>query len=179
MFFYTIVNIVVAIIVLIALTYLLFQLYVLKQGNEEIVVLTKRRTPFVMEDINFNQVVLSCDIPFVNRGKQNGTIMDLYPRHLLPQEQFDSVRVESWTMDVARERQDGYWESIIIEPKKGGTIRLYVVLSATTGNIKVDTQQFPGMNIDIVYQVVGRTDWHISKNRLTLSAEELQNAMRQ
>ena len=38
---------------------------------------------------------------------------------------------------------------------------------------------FPDMPIDIVYQVVGRSDWHISKNRLVLTSEELEQAMRQ
>lgn len=179
MFLYTLLNVVVAIIIIIAIVYLAFRFYCVRQGNERITMLVKRRTPFVVEDISFDKVTLVCDIPFANRGKQNGTIMDLYPRHLLPEEQFDKVHIESWTTDLDHERHDGYWESVIIEPRKGGTVRLRLILTAKSGNIRKDTEGFPDMSIDIVYQVVGRSDWHISKNRLVLTAEELQQALRQ
>ncbi|MBD8976753.1 hypothetical protein [Veillonella magna] len=179
MFFYTLINVVVTIVVIIAALYLAFRFYAWRQGNERIVLVTKRRTPFQVEDLTFKTVTLVCDIPFVNRGKQNGTIMDVYPRHLLPQEQFDNVSIVSWTTDANRERHDGYWESVIIEPRKGGTIRLRVILEGKTGNIRKDVVGFPDMSIDIVYQVVGRSDWHISKQRIVLTAEELAQAMRQ
>nr|WP_252894088.1 hypothetical protein [Veillonella denticariosi] len=104
--------------------------------------------------------------------------MDLFPRHLLPEEQFDAVKVESWTMDMSRPpRNDGYFESVIIEPRKGGTIRLYVTLKAKNGNIRDALIGFPYMNIDIVYQVVGREDWHIAKDRVRLTPEELEAAL--
>ncbi len=179
MWFYTVLNVIVTILLIIAVLYLAFRFYVAKQGDECIVMVPKRRSNFEVEDISFDKVVLVCDIPFVNKGRQNGTIMDLYPRHLLPQEQFDTVLVESWTMDVARPRHDGYFESVIIEPKKGGTIRLRLIMTGKNGNIRKDLQGFPDMNIDIVYQVVGRSDWHISKNRIRLTAEELQQALGQ
>ena len=34
--------------------------------------------------------------------------MDLFPRPLLPEEQFDSVKVDAWAMDINRPRHDGY-----------------------------------------------------------------------
>ena len=179
MWFYTLLNVVITILVVIAVLYLAFRFYVVRQGDEHIQMVTKRRSAFQLEDISFDKVTLVCDIPLTNRGKQNGTIMDLYPRHLLPQEQFDNVHVECWTMDVARPRHDGYFESYIVEPKKGGTIRLHVIMTGKNGNIRKDLQGFPDMNIDIVYQVVGRTDWHISKNRICLTSEELQAALGQ
>lgn len=179
MLLYTILNIVVAVILIIAILYVAFRFYCVQQGNERITMLVKRRSPFVVEDISFDKVVLVCDIPFVNKGKQNGTIMDLYPRHLLPQEQFDNVHIESWTTDANHERHDRYWEATIIEPRQGGMVRLRLIITGIHGNIKKDLIGFPDMNIDIVYQVVGRSDWHIAKNRLVLTSEELQDALHQ
>lgn len=177
MWLYNILTAVVAITVIIAVLYLLFRLFVLKQGDEHIVLLPKRKTNFQLLDMTFDSITLFCDIPFVNKGRQNGTIMDLFPRHLLPEEQFDAVKVESWTMDMNRPRNDGYFESVIIEPRKGGTIRLYVTLKAKNGNIRDALIGFPYMNIDIVYQVVGREDWHIAKDRVRLTPEELEAAL--
>lgn len=178
MYIYTLFNVVVVILVIIAVFYLAFRAYAWRQGDEAITMLVKRRTPFVVEDESFQQVVLVSDIPFVNKGRQNGTIMDLYPRHLMPQEQFDNVHIQSWTTDANAERHDGYWKAQIIETRKGGTVRLRLIFTAKNGNIHKDLKGFPDMNIDIVYQVVGRSDWHISKNRITLTAEELQQALR-
>ena len=85
MWFYTLLNVVITILVVIAVLYLAFRFYVVRQGDEHIQMVTKRRSAFQLEDISFDKVTLVCDIPFTNRGKQNGTIMDLYPRHMLPQ----------------------------------------------------------------------------------------------
>jgi len=46
MWFYNILSAVIAIIVAVAALYLLFRLFVLKQGNENIVLLAKRATNF-------------------------------------------------------------------------------------------------------------------------------------
>ena len=157
MWFYNILSVVIAIIVAIAALYLLFRLFVLKQGNEKVILLPKRAT-------NFQSITLFCDIPFVNKGRQLGTIMDLFPRPLLPEEHFDAVKVHAWAMDINRPRHDGYFEAVIIKPRKGGTIR-------------EDIKGFPYMDIDIYYQIVGRTDYHIDKQRIRLTAEEVQAAL--
>ena len=156
MWFYNILSVVIAIIVAIAALYLLFRLFVLKQGNEKVILLPKRATNFQVSDRNFESITLFCDIPFVNKGRQLGTIMDLFPRPLLPEEHFDAV---------------------IIKPRKGGTIRVFVTLIGKNGNIREDIKGFPYMDIDIYYQIVGRTDYHIDKQRIRLTAEEVQAAL--
>ena len=72
-------------------------------------------------------------------------------------------------MDINRPRHDGYFEAVIIKPRKGGTIRVYVTLIGKSGNIREDIKGFPYMNIDIYYQVVGREDYHIDKQRIRLT----------
>ena len=46
MWFYDIINVIVAIAVIVAILYLLFRLFVLKQGNERVILLPKRKTSF-------------------------------------------------------------------------------------------------------------------------------------
>ena len=72
MWFYTLLNVVITILVVIAVLYLAFRFYVVRQGDEHIQMVTKRRSAFQLEDISFDKVTLVCDIPFTNRGKQNG-----------------------------------------------------------------------------------------------------------
>ena len=177
MWFYDIINVIVAIAVIVAILYLLFRLFVLKQGNERVILLSKRKTSFQLTDMNMSSMTLFCDVPFVNKGRQLGTIMDLFPRPLLPEEYFDGVKVDAWAMDIDRPRHDGYFEAIIIKPRKGGTIRVYVTLTGRNGNILEDIKVFHYMDIDIYYQIVGRTDYHIDKQRIRLTAEEVQAAL--
>ena len=178
MYIYTLLDTLVWIACVIAIIYIAYRIFAWRQGNEDIIIMVKRRTPFVVEDISFDQVVLSTDIPFVNRGKQYGTIMDMFPRHLLPQEQFDNVQIQSWLTDAKAERHDGYWEALVYKQRQGGTIRVRVVMTANSGNIRKDLVGFPDMPIDIYNQVVGREAYRISKTRITLTAEELEVAMR-
>ena len=96
MWFYDIINVIVAIAVIVAILYLLFRLFVLKQGNERVILLSKRKTSFQLADMNMSSMTLFCDVPFVNKGRQLGTIMDLFPRPLLPEEHFDGVKVDAW-----------------------------------------------------------------------------------
>ena len=96
MWFYDIINVIVAIAVIVAILYLLFRLFVLKQGNERVILLPKRKTSFQLADMNMSSMTLFCDVPFVNKGRQLGTIMDLFPRPLLPEEHFDGVKVDAW-----------------------------------------------------------------------------------
>ena len=70
MWFYNILTVVVSIIVAIAVLYLLFRLFVLKQGDEKVILLPKRATNFQVSDRNFESITLFCDVPFVNKGRQ-------------------------------------------------------------------------------------------------------------
>ena len=58
MWFYNILSVVIAIIVAIAALYLLFRLFVLKQGNEKVILLPKRATNFQVSDRNFESITL-------------------------------------------------------------------------------------------------------------------------
>lgn len=62
-------------------------------------------------------------------------------------------------------------------PKQTGqTIVVTVKLIARNGNIKQALEQMVDMPIDIVYQVVARSDWYITKTRLVMKAADIVRA---
>ena len=63
----------------------------------------------------------------------------------------------------------------IRERKK--TLLLMIRFEGKSGNILRDMESFPDMPIDIIYQVVGRSDWYYAKSRIELTAEELRQAL--
>lgn len=173
----TIFNICVTIIAVIAQCYILFRVFAYMQGDENIVFNTAKCSEFNVKDISFDSIHLVARMPFKNIGKQNGTIIDCFSRAQLPQEQFNSVEVKTWVHDVKKERHDNYWEAAIFEKNQGSLIDIHIVLQSKSGNIRQDAQHFPHMHIDILAQIVGRSDWHITKSRITLKPEEVERAL--
>lgn len=157
--------------------YIAHAFYAMWQGDEHIVFSVHRKSPFQLEAISFDQMTLVARVPYKNVGKQNGTIMDAFVRTYLPQEQFDSISVHAYLTDEENPRTDGYWKAKIIEKGMGGHVILRLVLSAKNGNLRNDIEGFPHMNLDIVAQLVGRTDWYMTKSRLVLTPEDVQRAL--
>jgi len=170
---YVLLNILIALVGFCAVVYLLFLVYAWRQGDAQFVIGCRKRESFVLKEISQDRAVFETHLPFHNKGRQGGTIMDFYPRTLLPREQYDKCIVHSQLANVAAERDDGYWESVIINPGKGGKIRVSVELISKAGNIREDLKTFPDMPIDLVYQVVARSEWYIHKDRITLTAGEV------
>lgn len=152
-------------------------LFLLRQGDAEFMFLTDSRTEFTLQEITQDKAVFVCQVPFVNRGTQDGTLVDVFPRHLLPVEYFDSVNVAAKITIASQPRKDDYWEAVIIESGKGDAVILTVTLTAKDGDIVNSLSEMVDMPVDIVYQVVARSDWYITKTRVVVPTAELQQAI--
>ena len=179
MILYLLLNVVIAVIGIVAVLYLLFRLFAWHQGDARFVIEARRRDPFTLKMMSQDKAVFETEVPFNNAGKQLGTIMDFFPRTLLPQEQYDKVVVRSQLANKAAERDDGYWESVIINPGETGRIRVTIELVSKSGNIREDLKTFPDMAIDLIYQAVSRSEWYLHKARITLKAAEVKRALEQ
>ena len=164
---------------IVAVLYRLFRLFAWRQGDARFVIEARRRKPFELKQMTQDTAVFETEVPLHNAGRQLGTIMDFYPRTLLPREQYDKVIVHSQLANKAAERDDNYWESVIFNPGDKGMIRVTIALVSKDGNIREDLKTFPDMPIDLVYQVVSRSEWYIHKARITLKASEVQHALEQ
>lgn len=172
----------VTIVLLAALVAVVVWLFIAKQGDAEFEFIVSQRTNFTLVEQTENTATFSCKVPFINKGTQDGTIMDAYPRHLLPYEQFDGVEVSSRMELTTAPRTDNYFEAVIIPKGTGGTVIITVTFTAKNGNIK-DTldnlyELSVDMPIDITYQIVARTPWYIHKTRMIMTCDEIIAAMR-
>lgn len=138
----------------------LFRLFAWRQGDARFVIEARRRKPFELKQMTQDTAVFETEVPLHNAGRQLGTIMDFYPRTLLPREQYDKVIVHSQLANKAAERDDNYWESVIFNPGDKGMIRVTIALVSKDGNIREDLKTFPDMPIDLVYQVVSQRMVH-------------------
>ena len=173
---FLIVLVVLAVVVAVAIW-----LFIAQQGDAEFEFIVDQRTDFILEDVTEKTATFSCKVPFINKGSQDGTIMDAYPRHLLPYEQYDGVDVSSRMELTTAPRTDNYFEAVIIPRGTGGIVVITVTFTAKEGGIREALGKMHELNvdmaIDIVYQIVARTLWYIHKARMIMTCDEIMRAM--
>lgn len=166
-------EVILSLLILAVLLCVAVWLYIAHQGDAVFEFIVDQRSPLQVEQQTNDALVVSFKVPYVNKGTQDGIIMDAFSRHYLPQEQFDGVTVSSWLMGEKTPRDDGYWESLIVPKGKGGAVVVKVRLMAKNGNIKETLKEMVDMPVDILYQVVARSAWYIHKQRVILTADQL------
>lgn len=159
-------------LILVVLVALSVWLYIKSKGDCRFEFLVAERTAFVPVEIKDNYVVFSCRVPFVNSGTQDGTLIDVHLRTLLPQEYYDKVDVDGRMHNASDPRGDHYWESIIIPYDTGGVAVLNIKLTATGGDIRDALAEMVDMPMYIVYEVVGRRPIVVYKTYLVMTQEE-------
>lgn len=170
-------KILVALIFVVCLGFLAYWGMALVKGDCKLRVLKGKMSPVKVESMDMGNVTLSFTIPIVNTGKQIGTIMDAFVRTYLPFEQYDKAYVQSILTAADEPRDDGYWQAFIMEIRKPKTFLVRIMLKGKSGNILRDLEDFPDMPMDIIYQVVARSDYYYDKTRVILTAEDLQTAL--
>ncbi len=174
-------EILVTIVIVAILMAVAVWLFIAKQGDAEFEFKVNERTEFIVVDQTEKTATFSCQVAFINKGSQDGTIMDAFPRHLLPYEQFDGVDVTSRMELTTAPRTDNYFEAVIIPKGTGGSVIVTVTFTAKTGTIEDALQNLcdlsVDMPIDIVYQIVARTPWYIHKSRMIMTCDEINRAM--
>lgn len=153
-------------------------LFIARQGDAEFEFLVDQRTDFKLEELSGNRAVFSCVVPFVNKGTQDGTIMDCFTRHLLPQEQFDAVEAFSRLELESRRRSDGYFEALIVPKTDGNAVIVTVAFAAKQGDIRQALTGMVDMPVEIYFQVVARGKWYVDKQRIVMMADEVAAALK-
>lgn len=172
-------EILAVILLLICLGFIAYWAVALIKGDCRFRVLKSRMTPFKVEAMDMNSVTLSYTIPIKNTGRQGGTIMDAFVRTYLPFEQYDNARVAAHLTDADTPRDDDYWQAYIVTPGTMKSFLISIVITGRHGNILRDLEDFPDMPMDILYQIVGRSDYYYAKTRVMLTRDELQSAVYQ
>ncbi|MBP2639553.1 MAG: hypothetical protein H6Q66_504 [Firmicutes bacterium] len=165
------------IVLLAALLALLVWVYIRRQGNEKIRFDIGQRSDCVLETLTETTAVMSCKVPFRNTGSQDGTVMDAFPRVLLPYEQYDAVEVSARMMLETAPRVDGYWEAVIIPKHTGGTVVVAIQFVARQGDIRTALAEMVDMPIDLVLHIVSRSLAYLTKQRIVITSEEIAKAL--
>ena len=156
-------------------------LFVWRQGDADFVFDVANRSALTLESETPESVVLTFSIPFINRGSQQGTLVDVFARPWLPCEQFSAAELSTKVTIASNPRNDGYWEAALFPMDKVDRDVAIISLRFYTPecNIRQAVMQVPDIPLNIVYQIVSRGDWYLSKTLLTIPIEEITSAMHQ
>lgn len=155
--------------------------FVWRQGDADFVFDVQGRSALVLEKETGDTVVLSFRLPFVNRGVQQGTLVDVFARPWLPCEQYSAAELTAKVTAASSPRKDGYWEAALFPMDKVDRDVAIVSLQfyAPGGDIRQAMAQMVDLPLNIVYQIVARGEWYLSKTMLILPLEEFAAAMQQ
>lgn len=170
-------SVLLILILLAGLLALAVWLYIARQGDAEFEFMVDQRNDFSLISETEDTATFVCTVPFINKGTQDGTIMDAYTRHLLPYEQFDEVAVQSRLELESAPRTDGYFEALIVPKGTGQAVIVTVEFVAKNGTIREALSKMVDMPVDVVYQIVARSFYYINKNRLVMTADEIVGAL--
>ena len=161
------------------LVFLALALYIWRQGDADFIFDTAKRSRLVLEKETKNEMVFSFSVPFRNRGSQQGTLMDVFVRPWMPREQFSAAELTTKVTVASCPRSDGYWEATLFPNEKleNDVAVIKLRFYSEDGNIRQAMAHIVDLPLNIVYQVVARAEWYLSKTMLELPMEEFHAAM--
>lgn len=154
-------------------------LYIWKQGDADFDFDVANRSKLAFESETGDSMVFSFRLPFRNRGSQQGTMMDVFARPWLPCEQFSAAELTTKVTAASSPRDDGYWESALFPMDKVDNDVAIISLrfDAHGGDIRQAMEEMVDLPLNVIYQVIGRSDWYMAKVMLELPIEEFQIAI--
>lgn len=164
---------------LLGLMALALALFIWRQGDADFLFEVDKRSQLVLEQETPTQMIFSFRIPFRNRGSQQGTLMDVLARPWLPKEQFSAAEISTKVAMASNPRADGYWEATLFpnENAQNDVAIIKLQFNAQSGNIRQAMDKIVDLPLNIVYQVVARAEWYLTKAMVELPLEEFHIAM--
>ena len=161
------------------LVFLALALYIWRQGDADFIFDTAKRSRLVLEKETKNEMVFSFSVPFRNRGSQQGTLMDVFVRPWMPREQFSAAELTTKVTVASCPRSDGYWEATLFPNEKleNDVAVIKLRFYSEDGNIRQAMAHIVDLPLNIVYQVVARAEWYLTKTMLELPMEEFHATM--
>ncbi|MCX7971180.1 MAG: hypothetical protein N3A57_06415 [Negativicutes bacterium] len=143
------------------------------QGEAVFVFSVAERGPWRLQAKDEREMIIAAAFPFSNQGRQDGTLIDVFPRVQLPEEQYDLARIRARLYWQEKSRTDDYWECFIFPKGFRGWLVLEITVTARDGTLSAACRQLPDFPVDIYYQAVSRTDYYINKVRMIIGAGDI------
>ena len=143
------------------------------EGN--ILVVWSQHIPWSVQRTGENQLVFSTVIPVKNETMIDLTLVDVFGRLQLPEEQYQDGFWQVWCRRAESNRNDGYWEASILGKKSEMAIEIFLILDSMK-TIDLAMVNLPDFSIDLYWQIVCRNPQRVKWQRLAISADKLRES---
>lgn len=135
-------------------------------------VLWSAHIPWLVEKNGENQLIFSTIIPIKNETQIDFTLVDVFARLQLPEEQYTDGFWQVWCRKAETNRVDGYWEAHIVPRRTDTAVELFLTLDATK-TVDMAMTNLPDFSVDLYWQIVCRNPLRVRWQRLAISSERL------
>ena len=158
---------------------LVVAIYIMLQGDAELIFAKEKRTQAVVIGKTAERLDFAVELPYTNKGKEEGTILDAYLRIYLPQEQYGDVLLRGKVNLKDVPREDDYFEAVLVPANTGKTMVLKFEAYPKNGkSIQEAMAAIPDVDVALLADCRGRGALYTKKTILTLSAEEMRQLVK-
>jgi hypothetical protein len=115
------------------------------------------------------ELTLFCAVPMVNRGKQQGLLIDCFSRLQPEGDKFKNHDIHCRIVNMLDPRRDDYWEATIIKTGSECPLGIYLRIRGTGNEREFIKSALETFYIDIHYKYYGRSLMAYEKCSLRLS----------
>ena len=140
------------------------------EGNVSIV--WSQHIPWSVQRTGETQLVFSTVIPVKNDTLIDITLVDVFARLQLPEEQYKDGLWQVWCRNAESARTDGYWEAFIVKKQSEMAIEIFLIMDSLK-TVDLAMVNLPDFSIDLYWQIVCRNPQRVKWQRLAISADKL------
>ena len=166
-------------VILFILACLVVGVYIMLQGDAELVFAKEKRTQAVAAKQTPERLDFEVELPYTNVGKEEGTILDAYLRIYLPQEQYADVLLRGKVNLKDVPREDDYFEAVLVPANTGKTMVLKFEAYPKQGKTLAEAMAaIPDVDVALFADCRGRRELYTKKTLITLSAKEMRQLVK-
>lgn len=159
------------ILIFFLLLYVLFEFLLSLKGDCKIIIDAEKIIPkYYIKD---NTILVYIDSQFLNKGKQQGLIIDCTSRIQPEIDKFSNLNINSKIINLTNPRDDNYWEACII--KAGKTLPFRIVTEIPLEGKKPDEifNIIENFKIDLLYKFYGRSPMTYARNEFSINIKNI------
>lgn len=153
---------------------IVISIYIFFQGDAEISLKKEKIGVPVKEEAADGYLNFHVELPCVNRGKEEGAILDAFVRVYLPMEQYGDVLIRGKVNLAEKPRKDDYFEAELIGGGDTKELRLCFEAYPQNGtDLKAALSGLPDFEAAVFLECRGRGALYTVKDYISLRADDI------
>lgn len=161
-----------AVIIILLMFLIALEILGYKRGDADILIDDSEAPKFKINSNN-NKIEITVNFNFLNRGKQQGLIIDAYSRIQPIGDTFKDIRINTYLINKVMPRLDGYWETYILKTGKTLPLEIQIEICNENNQFLSALSTIKTLKAEIYYKYYCRNPLKYQKYEFELPVSEL------